>query len=965
MRIVLMIVAALLGAAFASESRAVFGAALSAIAVFALAEIVSLRRRADRAEKELSELHRRLGEQRWAPRSEARDAEPGRGRAASASGAAPPVHSTPASAEAPRESFADAGLAARAAESAADAKRASADSLADAAPTAATAASRAAASPDASEVDSHVDENLAARIRPVQPPHISRPPRLPPESPIVVAIREWFTGGNTLVRVGIVILFIGVAFLLRYVAEHTHVPIQLRLSGVAAGGVVLLGLGWRLRTKRLGYALALQGGAIGILYLTVFASLRLFSVLPAAAAFALLVLLAAFSAALAILQNSLAFSLLAVGCGFMAPVLASTGQGDHVVLFSYYGVLNLAILAIAWFKAWRPLNVAGFLFTFVIGTAWGVLKYRPEFFSTTEPFLIGFFTLYVAIAVLFSIRQKPVLRGYVDGSIVFGVPAVAFGLQAALVHDRPFALAYSAAAVSAMYLTLAWILHRGRRDTQRLLVEAFMALGVVFLTVAVPLALDGRWSSATWALEGAALVWVGCRQGRRLPRAFGTLLQIASGVIFLFDIDAPYSAVPVLNSAYLGGVMIAVGSVFAARSLRQHDDDLFAEERLYAPILFLWGLLWWLASGILEIDRLLPEGYDLSAILVLFAVTAVICGELKRRLDLRCAQPAAMGLMPVMLLVGLVVAIDSAFKPTWNHPLAFGGWAAWPLAFAAFYWVCRRHEEDTVLTSALHVLSVWLLVALGTWELAWQVDHAVKGSGSWPAIAWAIVPGAVLFALPKLRDRLAWPVETHAQSYVAIAGSGLAAALGFWSLLTNLTMTGDPRPLPYFPLLNPLDVAQAFALLVLLRFGLHLRSAEYPLFSNVSWKSAAGLHAALVFVWLNAVLLRTLHQWFGVPLQLEPMLASTLVQTSLSIFWTVLALATMLLATRRESRIIWITGAALLAVVVGKLFLVDLSRVGTVERIVSFVVVGLLMLVVGYFSPLPPAKDEVLAEGKA
>jgi uncharacterized membrane protein len=933
MRIILMIVAALLGAAFASESRAAFGAVLSAVAVFALAEILALRRRAERLEQELTTLKRRAAEPQPRTQTEARDAAALDAAALKSAGAPPRAHETTGQ-------------------------------------SAARQARPAEAEEPISEAE--LEEAALAAAEPVERPRVApqpssyvRPqprPVLPPESPIIVAIREWLTGGNTLVRVGIVILFIGVAFLLRYVAEHTYVPIQLRLSGVAAGGVVLLALGWRLRAKRPGYALALQGGAIGILYLTVFASLRLFSVLPAGAAFALLVLLAAFSAALAILQNSLAFSLLAVGCGFMAPVLASTGQGNHVILFTYYGVLNLGILAIAWFKSWRPLNVAGFLFTFVIGTAWGVLKYRPEFFTTTEPFLIGFFAMYVAIAVLFSIRQKPVLRGYVDGTIVFGVPAVAFGLQTALVHDRPFALAYSAAAVSAMYLALAWIIHSGKRETQRLLVEAFMALGVVFLTLAVPLALDGRWSSATWALEGAALVWIGCRQGRRLPRAFGTLLQIASGVIFLFDVDAPYSTVPILNSAYLGGVMIAVGSVFATRSLRKHDGDLFHEERMFAPILFIWGLLWWLGSGLMEIDRQLPERYEIAAALVLFAGTAVICSELKRRFDLRLARAAAMCLMPVMVLFGLFVGAEQFVGGASKHPLAFGGWGAWPLAFAAFYWVSRRHEEEDVLTPALHVASVWLLVSLVTWEFAWQVDRAVNGSGSWPAIAWAIIPGAALFALPKLRDRLRWPVGAHAQAYVAIAGSGLAGALVAWSLVTNFTMTGDPRPLPYFPLINPLDVAQAFALLVLLRFGLHLRRASYPILAGISWKPVAGMLAALVFIWLNAVLLRTLHQWFNVPLRLEPMLASTLVQTSLSIFWTVLALTTMLLATRRGSRIVWITGAVLLAVVVAKLFLVDLSRVGTVERIVSFVVVGLLMLVVGYFSPLPPSREPLARE---
>ena len=67
----------------------------------------------------------------------------------------------------------------------------------------------------------------------------------------------------------------------------------------------------------------------------------------------------------------------------------------------------------------------------------------------------------------------------------------------------------------------------------------------------------------------------------------------------------------------------------------------------------------------------------------------------------------------------------------------------------------------------------------------------------------------------------------------------------------------------------------------------------------------------------------------------------------------------MLIATRSARRAVWLAGAALLAVVVIKLFLVDLSRIGSIERIVSFVGVGLLMLVLGYFSPLPPETREL------
>jgi uncharacterized membrane protein len=55
--------------------------------------------------------------------------------------------------------------------------------------------------------------------------------------------------------------------------------------------------------------------------------------------------------------------------------------------------------------------------------------------------------------------------------------------------------------------------------------------------------------------------------------------------------------------------------------------------------------------------------------------------------------------------------------------------------------------------------------------------------------------------------------------------------------------------------------------------------------------------------------------------------------------------------------VVWLVGAALLAVVVLKLFLVELADTGGLYRIVSFIVVGLLLLVVGYFAPVPPAKD--------
>ena len=785
-------------------------------------------------------------------------------------------------------------------------------------------------------------------------PRPAPPPPMPaPENPFTAAIRNFFTGGNTLVRVGVIVLFFGVAFLLRYMAEHTHVPIEVRLSGVALFSIGLVVLGWRLRSTRTGYALALQGGGVGILYLIVFAALRLYSILPAAIAFPLLALIAIISAILAILQNSLSFALLAVSGGFLAPVLASSGQGSHVVLFSYYAVLNAGILGIAWFKAWRPLNIAGFLFTFAIGTAWGVLKYRPEDFGTTEPFLVLFFLFYLGISILFTLRQSVNLTGYIDGTLIFGTPIVVFSLQAAMLHDKPMSLAYSAIAMSALYLLIAYALKRRRAESQKLLIESFIALGVAFLTLAIPLALDARWNAAAWALEGAALIWVGCRQNRLLPRVFGTLLNIAAGCVVAkeFDIGTAHWALPI--GGFFGLLVQSAAAIFSARTLHSNRQHLREMEHLLPDVLYWWGLFWWLVGGFSEVHHYVPTHHAMPAALVLVTVTTLSSGEIYRRTQLGAARIAALLQLPAMLAFAAYATIHL------RHPSAAGGWWAWPSAFGGLYYLIFRHEgaARAPLANWLNAVAAWAVCALSSWELAWQVNTGIAGGDTWRAAAWAAIPAFFLWRLPRLVTRIKWPFAKNREAYLFVAGVGVAFYLGAWSLATNATSSGDSAPLPYVPMLNPLDLAQAFVLLILLRYWRFLRAVASPDFMRIDQRLPLPALATLAFIWLNAVLLRTLHQWFGVPLVLEDLMASTLVQTCLSLFWSILALVTMLIAARKKNRLVWLVGAVLLGVVIAKLFLIDLSRSGSVERIVSFVGVGLLMLVVGYLSPLPPARE--------
>ncbi|MDB5753490.1 MAG: hypothetical protein JWP65_3911 [Ramlibacter sp.] len=804
---------------------------------------------------------------------------------------------------------------------------------------------------------------------------------------LVRRAREWLFGGNTVVRMGVLVLFVGLAFLARYAVENALLPPQLRLAAIAAAGIALFVFGLRMRRHhpdKLGYSLTLQGAGVAVLYLAVFAAFRLYHFLPTGAAFTALGLVCLFCAAIALAQNALPLAFIGFAGGFAAPVLVSTGQGSHVALFSYYLLLGLAIAGVAWAKAWRPLNLLGFFATFGVATAWGVLRYRPEELASTLPLLVAFFAVYLTASLFYALRHGQGARRAVDATLVFGTPIVAFGLLVGLVREIPYAAAFAALALAALYLALGWWLVKRRRgDTvvNRWLAECFLALALGLVTIAVPLALDGRWTSAAWAVEGAAVFWMGRRQSRWLPRAAGLALQAVAAALFL---DAPSlnagGGLPLANPVVLGATMLAGAALAIAWWSRQPLADAAdgasprhfgALQAQLSPVLFWVGFLWWQTALGAEIGRFTVDAQGAVAFtfeqgqrVLLHIAGWVLSAFALHRLALpRRAQPWRIAATPAWLALPVLLLAAVWAMAVQDHVFRSGGWLLWPPAIALHLVMLRRLDQGAPQAwwRWVHAGGVWLLVLLAANLLVFAIDRARLWQTAWATVILLVAGSSVLLALARRRwfeapaGSLRWPLDRFAGAYLWRAPAPLAVALALGALLVALQSSGAARPLPFLPLLNPTDLAVALALGACALWLLRLRRSTLALAKTMRGIMAPAVLVGVAFTAINTVWLRVAHHYFAVPWDASALFASFVVQAGYSILWTLIALVLMVGAHRRALRTPWMLGAGLLGLTVLKLFVIDLSNRGGSERIVVFIAVGLLMLVVGWFAPLPPA----------
>ena len=400
---------------------------------------------------------------------------------------------------------------------------------------------------------------------------------------------ESLIGGNWFNRIGILAIVIGIGFFLKLAFEREWIGPTGRVAlGVFIGIGFLVG-GEKLRSfDYKHYAQGLSGGGIAILYLTFFAAFARYGIIGQFPAFALMAMVTATSVLLAARYNAIAIAILGIIGGFLTPVMLSTGVDNQIGLFSYITLLNLGVLAVAYFKQWRILNYLTYGATVLMSVAWYLEWYRPEKLGTTIFFFTVLFVIFALLAVFHNIIHRRPIE-YPEISLIFSNAFMYFGASYGLLSPQyhPY-LGLFAVVLSAFYLGLGYLTY-SRDGQDKYLILTFLGLASLFLTLAIPIQFDQHWVTMAWAMEGVILTWIGLQaKDRTTIRAAFVIFAIACVHWLMFDVsDFSYvsgnSFTPIFNRRTFAAMALIVALVVAAW-LHSRDENDEQESTVFRAI---------------------------------------------------------------------------------------------------------------------------------------------------------------------------------------------------------------------------------------------------------------------------------------------------------------------------------------------------------------------------------------------
>ena len=385
-------------------------------------------------------------------------------------------------------------------------------------------------------------------------------------------------GSHWLNRIGIAAVLIGVSYFLKFAFDNNWIGPAGRVTiGLLAGIAVVL---WSERFRTRGYLLfsySLKAVGIGVMYLSLWAAFHVYALIPSGVAFVAMLAVTACTAAMAVTQNAEILAAFALTGGFATPLLLSTGQNRELQLFSYLALLDVATVVMVARKPWRRLLVLSYAGTLLLYIGWYAEFYTRNQVNLTVAFATLFFVIF-AVAPLLAEQPRAESAAFASVPLFLAfVNAGAYFLQVYAMFEEidKHAMAWFALGLAAVYIFLS----RQARDRYpdkgnvERLHYLHLALAIGFITIAIPIRLDGHWITIGWLMEAAVLIWL----SDRIRSSFLSLFAVSAlglGVFRLLAFDN-FNAQTLIFNARLGTYAVAI-AVLAATAYfgNKRGDEL-------------------------------------------------------------------------------------------------------------------------------------------------------------------------------------------------------------------------------------------------------------------------------------------------------------------------------------------------------------------------------------------------------
>lgn len=484
---------------------------------------------------------------------------------------------------------------------------------------------------------------------------------------------EQLIAGRWLNRIGIVALLLAVSFFLKYAFDNDWIGPRGQVAlGLLSGAAVLIYSQWLLRRGHDDFANRIAGLGGGVLYLSLFAGANYYHLFPPSLAFGGMAIVTATLVVIAVRRDSQAMALVALLGGLLTPVLLSTGRDAPVELFTYLALLNAGVLLVAHTRQWSKVEWLAFAGTMLYFWGWWNGYYHEDRQNLTLEFASVFFLEFALLPVL-QARRAGTLEAAQTMLVALNALGYLAALHRLLYAEHRWSLSCMLLLLAALHLVVARRVptSEGSSSLVRML---FGGLALTFVTLVIPVQLDGKWMTMAWAIEGAILIWVGVRaQVSHLRWAGLALFTVVASRLMLFPI---HGVQPVLLNQRFGlfavVIICFVAALWRSRSLK---SDLNEEERLAfgvvglcANIVTLWALsceVWdyWSPSGFEDERRSdLAQQLGLSLLWTTYATALVAAGVRWRNTALRWQGLALLGLVALKVFLYDLSSLEAIYR---------------------------------------------------------------------------------------------------------------------------------------------------------------------------------------------------------------------------------------------------------------------------------------------------------------